>query len=345
MKRRLAIWLVAALLAIPAAASEFLETEGPHYWVVFDENHGYLQEAYAPDVVLHMVVEPSFQLSYAVFLKKRDTGFSIVTLKLPPKVEYLLLRYRDIEALEKKLDGDKPYDQLDEDEKNSADYLARLKKDIPPYPKEVIAERCEMAIDTALADRLIQAWHVLLADTRAIAIEDGLDGTFYNFFMRFDGKRLAGYTWSPDRDTRPGRLVEIGEMMRQHCLSRRENILMETDLLLGKLASSATVLIEIGSRRPGMGQADVEIGFVRKSVDREKDRGNRTTPEMIILVRRAAAVWARPEPSDEQRFGAVDARLHGLASISQADGGQFVVRWVEEIQSCFERTVADHDVG
>lgn len=173
-----------------------------------------------------MIVEPSFQFSYAVLLEQRQGHSFIVSLKFAPEVEDILQRYDEIERFKKEPPTDDP--------KITADYLAELQKDLPPYPKDAKPERCEVEIDRPFAAKLVEAWKAMLRDVRPKPYDGGLDGTSYHFAVRLDDKTLLGQVSSPGLATRSGRLVSIGEMMREYCQSRRDNIIGEADKLIGQ---------------------------------------------------------------------------------------------------------------
>jgi len=222
---KLALLIAAAALAAPAWSAEYLEPESAAYLPVAEKDAD-LKEAFGPDVTTRMIVEPSFQFHYAVMLKQKQGHSFIVTLKFAPDVENVLQRYDEIERMKK--------EPPTENAKVAAEYLAAIQKDLPPYPKDAKPDRCEFEIDGDLAEKIVEAFKVMLTDVRVAPDNLGLDGTFYHFALQEDGKTLEGRVWSPGLSTRPGRLVALGEMMREHCQSGRDRILAEAGKLIAQ---------------------------------------------------------------------------------------------------------------
>jgi hypothetical protein len=63
-----------------------------------------------------------------------------------------------------------------------------------------------------------ETWRKMLGRTRILARErGGVDGDTYHFASSDGGGRdMAGWTWSPDHDTAPGRLVSLSHLLRKY---------------------------------------------------------------------------------------------------------------------------------
>lgn len=60
----------------------------------------------------------------------------------------------------------------------------------------------------------------------------GADGSEDHFAMNRDGRPLAGWVWTPERDTKPGRLEGIAFAMKDYCLSKTPK---DRDTLNGRI--------------------------------------------------------------------------------------------------------------
>ena len=126
------------------------------------------------------------------------------------------------------------------------DEINSLKSSLPANPKDVPLTRCEKPLDTAVAQRITSAWIGVLRETRYLPAETGigLDGTTYHFsgYHRPPGKNynegfFAGQTWSPDPDTKPGRLAKLASSLVQYCYGKTEAAELEkqADALVERL--------------------------------------------------------------------------------------------------------------
>jgi hypothetical protein len=72
-------------------------------------------------------------------------------------------------------------------------------------------ECLERVLDgSALANRIVAAWTKVLKRTSYRGSgSDGLDGVTYHFLA----SNMAGWTWSPDADTVPGKAVELAHLL------------------------------------------------------------------------------------------------------------------------------------
>ncbi len=97
--------------------------------------------------------------------------------------------------------------------------IARMAEGLPENPADLPVARCAVAVDDALAARLVVAWRGMLEGVGPDPWGAGLDGTSYSFAMTVDGRTLEGETWSPRPKTRPARLAELAATLRDYCVT------------------------------------------------------------------------------------------------------------------------------
>ncbi|MEA3008921.1 MAG: hypothetical protein QOJ91_613, partial [Sphingomonadales bacterium] len=101
--------------------------------------------------------------------------------------------------------------------------------------------RCALAVDKSSATALTAAWRRMLGSVRqGEELLAGADGTSYTFSMEVEGRTLAGETWAPRPDTRPGRIARLAEAMREYCETREAGRLPEIAELAGRLSSTGS---------------------------------------------------------------------------------------------------------
>jgi hypothetical protein len=186
-------------------------------------------EAFGEDVALRAIVRPSFNVEYAVGIRRGGDGYEIFSLT--PSVQIWSFQARammrsgemGVIVMDAAADGD-PVSGIPRD--GSGQAIARLDAQLPDDPAQVSLTRCSVAIDAEVATVLADAWQRML---EAVRPDDepalGLDGTTYQFSMEVEGRRLRGQAWSPEPATASGRLTAIAESMRDYCAARREDTL------------------------------------------------------------------------------------------------------------------------
>jgi len=208
------------------------------------------REAFGPDVILRAVVRPSFETEYAVGLRRQGTGYEIFALRPERQVwSYQMIKlYRSGRAGVMTFDGadsDDP-DKLFGDPGSkprdaTAEATAELEKGLPADPGDLPLARCALAVDNPTATALEGAWrHMLGAVRPGEELLAGLDGSSYTFSMEVAGRTLAGETWTPRRDTRPGRIARLAEAMREYCETREAGRLPEIVRLARRLGSTGS---------------------------------------------------------------------------------------------------------
>jgi len=85
-------------------------------------------------------------------------------------------------------------------------------------PKAPVS-RCAIAVEPKLGDALTAAWKsVLLSTSYAEKPAFGAKGEIDHFVMSLDGRWLAGWAYSPESDTPPGRLQNVAMAMIAICM-------------------------------------------------------------------------------------------------------------------------------
>ncbi len=198
-----------------------------------------LKDAYGPDILLRAIVQPSFQLEYAVALRRQGAGFEIVTLQPARHI----WAYSAIAILKSghggsfRTTGDDFTGELVD---TTAESIADLEKDLPANPADLRVSRCAVPVDAAASAALIRAWRRMLLEVRPPKQpQGGTDGTTYSFSMEEGGRTLTGETWSPRRRTRPARFAAIAAAMFAYCRTRQpkdlQQIVADALMLAGRV--------------------------------------------------------------------------------------------------------------
>ena len=199
-----------------------------------------LADGYTRDVTLRAVVLPSFSLEYLVGLRdasaEQGTDYRVFYLRLTISLwHYALQLWGDGSQFRFGASSTFEIDESKNAEpravtKLRADEAAKPKPPLPANPKDIPLTRCEKPLDAAVAQRVSAAWKCVLRETRhpPAGSMPGLDGTGYHFsgYFREEGFMfddfLAGQTWSPPRDSKPGRLVELADTLVRYCDGKAE---------------------------------------------------------------------------------------------------------------------------
>lgn len=239
MQRAVLLFLAAALGVAPAYPQQqqrpdhlmpetSILSEGSHGLLAFIKGHDdlivdVLADGYASDVTLRAVVL-SREPEYLVGLRNAGIGrgddYRVFYLR--PTIhlwDYEILHMMQTQAVK----GSNPNDDIS---KSQADEIERLRSRLPTNPKDVPLTRCERPLDAAVAQQVSAAWIGVLLETRYLPADDtdGRDGVTYHFsaFHRdvlagTQPRFLAGQTWLPPRDSKPGRLAELAETLVRYC--------------------------------------------------------------------------------------------------------------------------------
>src|SRR4051812_8835936 len=130
----------------------------PDYQIILRD---VFQEGYERDVKLRYIEIPSFHTESLVALKEDAGTFRILTLEPTTQLwafeSLAMMKRGDVLKIEKNdfEHGVKPDKEI-----------AELEATIPEDYHKVIVKRCEVQIDTGIANRLLAVWKVMLLDTR-----------------------------------------------------------------------------------------------------------------------------------------------------------------------------------
>ena len=193
-----------------------------------------LADGYARDVTLRAVVLPSFSPEYLVGLRNANIrgGADHRVFYLRPTIQlwgYETLRWLPAGSIDFSQDGN----PKDDATKLQTDAIERWGARLPANPKDVPLTRCEKPLDAAVAQKVSAVWIGVLLETRYSPAETlGLDGVTYHFSAVHQDilagrilsppHFLAGETWSPPSDSKPGQLAELAETLVRYCDSKAE---------------------------------------------------------------------------------------------------------------------------
>jgi hypothetical protein len=191
-----------------------------------------LKGAFASDVRLRAIFEPSFSPEFAVGLKGGAAKPAIFVLEPARQVW-------DYSVLEMMKSGQIAVTTFD-GKPGTAEAIRRIEKDLPPKPDMLMVSRCEIAVAPALAGSIEAAWRAMLLEVQpGERLQVGLDGEFVHFSMKVDGTPRGGVIWSPGLETRPGRLVTLAWEMRNYCKGRKPESLSAMQKALDGLGAPA----------------------------------------------------------------------------------------------------------
>lgn len=176
----------------------------------------YLDTAYDENVKVRLIAMPSFSPEYAVGIRRLGEKYWIFyeapTVQL---WEYQTLMGMDeLTTVTVNTQGDYVKDTE----------LEEKKKKLPQNPMNIPSTQCDREIPRVLAKEIQYIWHEMLYDTRFHReFMWGRDGVIYHFSASVDGRTLAGQIWSPEENSRTGRLVDVSNLMVDYCLDNKKN--------------------------------------------------------------------------------------------------------------------------
>jgi hypothetical protein len=169
-----------------------------------------LREADEREVLVRAFVFPSFRPEYAIGIRKNEESHTI--FKVSPKVQ--LWGYESLEMMKNEQvtvleDGSFVRD---------VDGIKALEEAYPENYLDVPLVRCDAEVESDLANDIVALWEQMLFETRYEKSNSlGMDGTTYHFSMQVGFQTLAGKTWSPNNETRAGKLVALTHAMSAYC--------------------------------------------------------------------------------------------------------------------------------
>jgi hypothetical protein len=178
-------------------------------------------QGYGEDVELRAVAFPSFSNEYLVGIRStHDDGGTITGYRafyLMPKIS--LHAYESLRGAEGGLVAMDPNDPQDaEAYKKQSAYIAQLKAALPTEPKDIPVAQCEKPLENSVAEKIATVWRGVLLETHYdLEGSGGNDGITYHFYASGKYQSLAGWTWSPDKDSKPGMLTDVADTLVAYC--------------------------------------------------------------------------------------------------------------------------------
>jgi hypothetical protein len=163
-------------------------------------------QAFDHRVSLRAVVIPSFEKEYAVGIQETKKGEAEVFVLSPSSQiwDTKILKEYEEGKVRSYVNGKPVAIQDDEN-------YQKLKKTTPDDYRKIKVTRRARPIPKDLANRVTALWHERLLEVRHPADLDlGTDGDTYYFSAWVQGRgQLSGHIWSPDPDSRTGRLAAV----------------------------------------------------------------------------------------------------------------------------------------
>ncbi|TVZ41814.1 hypothetical protein P886_1164 [Alteromonadaceae bacterium 2753L.S.0a.02] len=197
----------------------------------------YLGAAYSEDVLVRLVGFPSFSPEYAVWLEEEGKQYKIVYES--PEIQlwgYQMMPLMEQESVQVMNDDG----EFVKDEKG----LKELEEKYPKNPEDIPRKTCKKEIDKDLADKIVYVWKEMLLGTQYPREPTmGLDGETYHFSGRVNGyENYAGKVWSPSKDSKTGKLVEVAYLMVEYCQNgkrkTKKELSKKVNSFMGELQST-----------------------------------------------------------------------------------------------------------
>ena len=195
--------VVLLLSTTPAVAAAYLEPEHSSFPSYDSALATVFKAAFANDVQVRAIVEPSLFLEFAVGVTKSVGAFHIFLLQPSTQV------WQAVTSPDKQTD-----------------------------PAAIKVETCTMQLDAGIAERMVAAWKTALEHVRPSDRSDGLDGDSFQFSMTLDGHELSGQTWSPPPSSEAGTLANVAYAMRDACKAHDRRKLLKIGVLIDSFPRS-----------------------------------------------------------------------------------------------------------
>ena len=204
----LALWLLAFL---SPSAADHLYPEGSVYGgdafaADYDLQVVSVQkDAMDRDVLLRMIVVPSFVPERAIGIRKASGHFEIFALETAEAIWGYSQRHAG--KIKIQPDGN-----------------LRLSDAINSFrdsPDRIPVKQCSIVISQETVNRLAAVWERALLQVSYDGDPNmGLDGATYHFAMRNGYQFMAGQVWSPSPSNTTGQLVELAFAMSDYCTTK-----------------------------------------------------------------------------------------------------------------------------
>jgi hypothetical protein len=228
MKTCLACLVLLTSLARSSAAQDHLLPNVN----AFAEPDGYLlkmrhifAQAFDGGVILRALVLPSFENEYVVGLQDIRGGVEAFVLEPSFNIWHtqLVEDFEDeIKELTRAGEAIPP---------ETTAQLKKLKGETPADYRTIKATRHACALPREVSEEIRGVWKKMLLDVRhPKEPRDGLDGITYHFSAFFVGwGELSGEAWSPDAESKTGRLVSLAEALGDYARGKVDlNMLTKT---------------------------------------------------------------------------------------------------------------------
>lgn len=175
--------------------------------------------AFDDGVTSRAVVLPSFEVEYAIGLRKTKEGIEAFALKASSSIwdVQLLKEYEEGKVQEVSQDGRTvPYEK--------SEGYRKLKKSTPSDHRKIKTELRTRPIPKDLAEKINVFWREMLLNVEHPAkMDEGLDGVTYHFSAWVLGRGdLSGHVWSPEPDSKTGRLVALTEALADYASGKAD---------------------------------------------------------------------------------------------------------------------------
>lgn len=169
-----------------------------------------LAQAFEAGVTSRAIVLPAFRVEYAVGLRTTKQGVEVFVLRASSSiwdVEYLKMHEEGRLIVEDEEGNRVP---LERDEE-----YQELKKSTPSDHRKIKTDRRARLFPANLAVKIDALWREMLLDVRhPTKPVDGYDGETYCFSALVPNRGpLSGHVWSPEPDSKTGRLVAVTEAL------------------------------------------------------------------------------------------------------------------------------------
>ena len=175
-----------------------------------------LADAYGKDVVLRVLMLPSFSPEEVVGIRRRNQEYEVFCIA-PRTAVWNTYSIKQIESGEMRtfdVNGKEVPPEKNEE-------LQNLKKNAPSDYRQIKTQRWSRPIPNSLVERIIRLWQQMLLDARSG--EDkrmGVDGETYEFAMPLkDHRVLTAEVWSPEEGSRTGALVKVANALSEYAKS------------------------------------------------------------------------------------------------------------------------------
>ncbi len=179
--------------------------------------HDVFHEAYERDVLIKVIVIPSFQPEYVVYMKRVGGRYSLVLLRS----ELILFRYENLRDL--KSGRVKVYD-LDGNESIDYEAIEAIERRYPKDYMDVTIMRDEISIDSELAQKMIDVWRTHLLKVKYNGKAAGyLDGISFYFSMALPREHYSGHTHIANDSEIMSRLTSTVGIVVRYILGNKES--------------------------------------------------------------------------------------------------------------------------